>query len=94
MEHLNKLKQSQITDTRYNALFAGIGWIFAILSLFKYPFVFGVMGVVMGIIATKGQSRIGLPVIVASIILMGIGLIFSGVIMNYTSHYLGIWFRC
>ena len=67
-----------------------VGWICAILSLFIYPFIFGVAGVIMGIVATKGESRAGLPVIVASIILMGIGLIFSGVILNYTRHFLGI----
>lgn len=67
-----------------------IGWISAILSLFAYPFIFGVLGVVMGILATKKGSRAGLALIISSIILMGIGLIFSGVIMNYTRHYLGL----
>ncbi|WP_010681142.1 hypothetical protein [Acetivibrio cellulolyticus] len=67
-----------------------IGVICAIASLFAYPFIFGVVGVIMGILSTKKGSRAGLFVIVASIILMGIGLIFSGVIMNYTRHYLGM----
>ncbi len=67
-----------------------IGYICAIASLFAYPFVFGVVGVIMGILSTKNGSRAGLFVIVSSIILMGIGMIFSGVIMNYTRHYLGI----
>jgi len=67
-----------------------IGFISAIVSLFAYPFIFGVVGVIMGILSTKNGSRAGLFVIVTSIILMGIGLIFSGVIMNYTRHYLGI----
>ncbi len=67
-----------------------IGWISAVISLFAYPFIFGVVGVIMGILATKNGSRAGLPLIVSSIILMGIGLMFSGVIMNYTRHYLGI----
>jgi hypothetical protein len=67
-----------------------LGWIFAIASLIAYPFIFGVLGVTMGILASKKGSRAGLPVIVASIILMTAGLIFSGVIMNYLTHYLGI----
>ena len=67
-----------------------IGVISAIASLFAYPFIFGVVGVIMGILSTKNGSRAGLFVIVASIILMGIGLIFSGVIMNYARHYMGI----
>lgn len=66
-----------------------IGWISAFVSLFIYPFIFGVLGVVMGILGTKNRSRAGLPVIIVSIIFMGIGLIFSGVIRNYTMHYMG-----
>ncbi|NLL05904.1 MAG: hypothetical protein GX270_08975 [Clostridiaceae bacterium] len=67
-----------------------LGYICAIVSLFAYPFIFGVVGVIMGILSTKNGSRAGLFVIISSIILMGIGLIFSGVIMNYTRHYFGI----
>jgi hypothetical protein len=68
-----------------------IGWISAIASLFIYPFIFGPLGVVFGILTAKGRkSSAGLPLIVASIILMGIGLIFSRVILNYTRHFLGI----
>lgn len=73
-----------------NTIFIVIGWISAILALFAYPFIFGVVGVIMGILAVKNGNRAGLPLIVASIILMGIGLIYSGVIMNYVRHYLGL----
>ncbi|MFZ5987862.1 MAG: hypothetical protein ACOYWZ_12155, partial [Bacillota bacterium] len=66
-----------------NIALLAIGWISAIASLFGYPFIFGVVGVIMGILATKNGSRTGLALIVTSIVLMGIGLIFSGVIMNY-----------
>lgn len=66
-----------------------IGWIFAIASLAAYPFIFGILGVTMGILASKKGSKAGLPLIVASIILMAAGLMFSGVIMNYLKHYLG-----
>jgi hypothetical protein len=47
-------------------------------------------GVVMGILSSKSGSRSGVALIAASIILMAIGLMFSGVILNYTRHYLGI----
>jgi MFS family permease len=90
MEGINNTEDRQKAMRRSSVLFAAIGWISAILSLFMYPFVFGVLGVIMGILATKGGSKAGLPVIVASILLMAIGLIFSGVIMNYTRHYLGV----
>jgi hypothetical protein len=75
--------------TGVSILLIAIGWICAILSLFIYPFVFGVAGVIMGILATKSNNRAGLSVIVGSILLMGVGLIYSGVILNYTRHYLG-----
>lgn len=90
MEEIRDNNSRQIATGCNTAIFAVLGWISAILSLFLYPFVFGVLGVILGIFATKGGSKAGLPVIVASIILMAIGLIFSGVIMNYTRHYLGI----
>lgn len=90
MDDFGRVNNSQATATRGRGLFLTIGWISAILSLFIYPFIFGVLGVIMGILATKGGSRAGLPVIIASIVFMGIGLLFSGVILNYTRHYIGI----
>ncbi len=55
-----------------------MGWVAAFLSLFIYPFVFGMLGVVSGILATKNsKSRIGVYLVVVSIVLMGIGLAFS-----------------
>ena len=54
------------------------GWVSAILSLFIYPFAFGMLGVVSGILATKNnKSRIGVYLVASSILLMGIGLAFS-----------------
>jgi di/tricarboxylate transporter len=78
------------TNTRSSIAFVIIGWISAIASLVAYPFIFGVVGVIMGILATKNRSRAGLPLIVSSIILMGIGLMFNQVIYNYMSNILGI----
>lgn len=91
MEQYNNSKgREQAVATGGNMLFLVLGWISAILSLAMYPFVFGIVGVIMGVLSTKGQSRGGLPLIVSSIILMGIGLIYSGVIMNYVRHYIGM----
>jgi len=54
------------------------GWVSAILALFLYPFVFGMLGVVSGILATKNnKSKIGVYLVVSSIVLMGVGLVFS-----------------
>lgn len=60
------------------------GWVCALLSLFIMPYAFGVIGVIMGIMASKNGSRHGLPIIMASVILMGIGLMFSEAILDYT----------
>lgn len=65
------------------------GWICAIVSIFYYPFIFGVIGVVCGILATKRGSRGGLALIVVSLITITAGLLFSGVLRNYLTHYLG-----
>jgi hypothetical protein len=86
---MNKLNAQEKTS-KGTWFLVTIGVISAIVSLFAYPFIFGVLGVIMGILSTKNGSKAGLFVIVLSIILMGIGLIFSGVIMNYARHYLGI----
>lgn len=84
-------RSSGFMETRKGStLFLMLGWVAAILSLFAYPFIFGVVGVIMGILSTKNGSRAGVSLIITSIICMGIGLIFSGVVMNYTRHYLGI----
>lgn len=71
----------QITSHLENVkrvLFLFLGWLSALLSLFFYPFVFGMIGVISGILATKNnKSRLGVYLVVASIVLMGLGLAFS-----------------
>ncbi|HOJ09197.1 MAG TPA: hypothetical protein PK733_01210 [Clostridiales bacterium] len=89
-EFNNTENREEVAEARDSTLFLVIGWISAILSLLAYPFIFGVVGAIMGILAVKNQSRAGLPLIVGSIVFMGIGMIFSGVIMNYVRHYLGM----
>ena len=73
-----------------NTFFIAVGWISAIISLIAYPFIFGVLGVVMGILSSKKGSRAGLSLIVGSIVFMGVGLIFSDIIMNHIRRYIGI----
>jgi uncharacterized membrane protein len=90
MGETNEVRNENRASGVNKAVFITLGLICAVLSLFIYPFIFGVVGVIMGILVTKEGSKAGLPVIVTSIILMGIGLIYSGVILNYTRHYLGI----
>lgn len=78
------------TSAKSSGLLIVLGFICAIASLFIYPFIFGVVGVILGILATKNGGRAGLSVVVLSIILMAVGLIYGGVIRNYVTHYLGI----
>lgn len=86
----DRINSQSTAISRSSGLFISIGWISAIISLFGYPFIFGVVGVVMGILATKQGSKAGLSLIVGSIVFMGIGLIFSGTILNYTKHLFGV----
>jgi len=90
MNEENRSNGNEVALKKNNSVLLVIGWISAILSLFIYPFIFGVVGIIAGVLSTKGGSRAGLSLIVASIILMGIGMIFGGVILNYTRHILGI----
>lgn len=89
MEFVNNTGGSR-SIARGSMLFLIIGWISAIISVVRYPFIFGVIGVVMGILATRRGSRVGLGLIMSSIILMATGLIFGEVFFNYLRHYLGI----
>lgn len=73
-----------------SALYVTLGFISAIISLFIYPFFFGVLGVIMGILATKRGSRAGVAVIIANIVLMGAGMIYGPVLRNYFMQMLGI----
>ncbi len=78
-----------VVEKKSSTLLLVLGWIAAIASLVRYPFIFGVIGVVMGILATKNGSKAGLPLIMASMALMAAGLIFNAVIFNYLRHFLG-----
>lgn len=77
-------------EHKSNVFFLIIGWISAIVSLVRLPMLFGVLGVIMGILSTKNGSRAGLSLIITSIALMAIGLIFNGVIYNYLRHFIGL----
>ncbi len=78
-------------ETVKRVLFLFMGWLSAILSLFFYPFVFGMVGVISGILATKNnKSRLGVYLVVASIVLMGLGLAFSTRLLSLARAALNI----
>ena len=78
------------TETKSSGFILVIGWVSAIISLIKFPFIFGVLGVIMGILATKRGSKGGLPLIMASMILMAAGLFFNNIIFSNLRRLIGI----
>jgi|GEM_PF-2156194 len=68
-----------------------MGWLSAILSLFFYPFVFGMIGVISGILSTKNnKSRMGVFLVVSSIVMMGLGLAFSSKFVTLARNILSL----
>ncbi|HEX2945130.1 MAG TPA: hypothetical protein VHT96_04170 [Clostridia bacterium] len=67
-----------------------IGWITAVLSLIRYPYFFGVIAVIMGIMASKQGSRSGLRLILASILFIAAGLIFNEIFYSCLKKVIGI----
>jgi hypothetical protein len=90
MDNVNNTGSVHEQTVRGSGLLLTIGFISALLSLFRYSFFFGLLGIIMGILTAKNKSRAGLFLIVASIIFMGIGLIYGGVFYNYARHFLNI----
>lgn len=74
---MNGYTDSDVIIGRGNSLFIALGWISAVISLFIYPFIFGVVGVILGILGSKNGNRAGVTLITVSIIFMSCGLIFS-----------------
>ncbi|MEE6209019.1 hypothetical protein U3A55_02455 [Salarchaeum sp. III] len=63
-------------------IFPILGWVFAILSLFVIPILFGIAGIVMGVFTIKRRSKIhGIIIIIASIVLMILGSVISALMM-------------
>jgi len=85
MDNVQEISRQNVSLKR--AILLLTGCVSAILALFIYPFVFGMLGVVSGILATKNnKSRIGVYLVVASIVLMGVGLVFSNKILPLVYH--------
>ncbi len=66
------------------------GWLAAVASLVKYPFIFGLVAIILGIRISKGGSRAGMPLVAASIMLMAIGLMFNNTIYDYLKNAMGV----
>lgn len=83
---MNKLSGQGILKDKVllkHRTFVGLGWISAVMALVIYPLVFGMLGVVSGILSCKDtESKVGVYIIVVSIILMCLGLFFSTQLMG------------
>lgn len=90
MGHNKKYYGARTEKIRSALPYLVLGWISAVVSLFVYSFVFGILGVAMGIISTKKENRAGTTLIVGSIIMMTIGLIYGGVLVTYLRLFLGV----
>lgn len=75
-----------------SVLFVVLGFVMALASLIAHPYslITGIVGVALGILATKSHNRTGIAVIITNIILLGIGMIYSGAILAYLRHITGI----
>ncbi|HQD29019.1 hypothetical protein [Acetivibrio saccincola] len=87
-KYLNRVIDMENINSQKTATFSTIvlvvgGLVFALVSLLGYSFIFGFVGVIMGILATKNGSKAGLTVIIVNMIFMAIGLIFSEIIADY-----------
>ena len=89
MDNVQGITNHYESVKRFIYLFTG--WLSAILSLFFYPFVFGMIGVISGILSTKNnKSRIGVFLVVASIVLMGLGLAFSSKLITLARNIINL----
>jgi hypothetical protein len=75
MNNIQNILGLSASESIRKALLLMAGWVSAVLALFIYPFVFGMLGVICGILATKNnKSRIGIYLVLSAIVLMGVGL--------------------
>lgn len=71
-------------------LCAASGWAAAVASVISYPYIFGAAAIILGIRVSKGGSRMGMPLVAASILLMAAGLMMNGMLYDYLRNAVGI----
>jgi len=71
-------------------LTAAAGWTAAVISLVRYPFIFGAAAIILGIRTCKNGSKAGMPLVAASILLMAAGLIFNSILYDYLKSIVGV----
>ncbi len=90
---MDKMDQASIscrTSTKAGIIICtAAGWLAAVVSLVRYPFIFGVVAIILGIRISKNGNRAGMPLIAGSILLMALGLIFNTIIYDYLKNAIG-----
>ena len=92
MSHVTQFPDFQGKVIRSARWYIALGWIFAITSLFFLPMLFGILGIIMGIIANKKGHRAGTIVIVANILMMAIGVLTGAILSTFLKMFLGVFF--
>jgi hypothetical protein len=80
----NRVAQRNIKVAKKYVFYLVAGWTAVIISLARYPFIFGVAAVASAVMAGKnGSGRAGVILIISSIICTGIGLVFGNDFYNF-----------
>ncbi len=91
MDNIDQTDMKCRTGSKTGIFFTiAAGWIAAVISLLRYPFIFGAAAIILGIWISKSGSRAGMPLIAASILLMAAGLMFDSVLYEYLKNAVGI----
>lgn len=92
MGHVTQFPDFQGKVIRSARWYIGIGWIFAITALFFLPLLFGILGIIMGVIANRKGHRGGTIVIVANILMMVIGVLTGAILSTFLKMFLSVFF--
>ena len=82
-------RHKKVRPQKYTLVLA-LGWVAALLSLFVYPFITGLIGAAIGVATSKRGLRAGMVLIMASIIFMAMGILFGDVVRSFILRTTGI----
>jgi hypothetical protein len=89
VDHISHDQNFDRTTHNHGRTYITLGWIFAITSIFLLPFVFGPLGIAMGLIA-KSKGAQGKRVITFSIVFAIIGLLLQAITITFFRTFLGV----
>lgn len=82
------MSEQYSSTTESSGLYIAAGFLLSIASLAVFPVPLGIGAIALGVLAAKRGNRAGIILIVVAIVLMVIGLIYGGVILNYLTHFI------